>query len=472
MWARWRSTGGLDLGQQPVLAIAGTAFHTPKRGHLDILEDALIEVAKDGTIATMRRAGDGDLAARRTELERAGVLITLKPGQYLLPGLVDLHIHAPQWPQMGKALHLPLADWLQKNTFPLEARFADPVFAARIYDNLVETLLANGTTTAVYFGTIHDAANLILAETCLKRGQRGFVGRVAMDDPSQCPEDYRDASAASAIASTKGFIDAVHGLAGNGDHLVRPVITPRFIPSCTDTLLTGLGRLARDCDCHVQTHCSESDWEHQFVFDRLGKSDTAALESFGLLTRHTVLAHGNFIAEEDFDRIGQAGAAVAHCPLSNFYFANAVFPLRAALGKGVHVGLGTDISGGHSPSILEACRYAVAASRALEDGVNPRLTAADRGSPGQRIDVLDAFYLATRGGAEALDIRAGRFETGCSFDALVVDTDVPHSNVIVDRCSDSLADVFQKIVYTAGRANIGHVFVAGRSVHSVGGASR
>jgi guanine deaminase len=109
------------------------------------------------------------------------------------------------------------------------------------------------------------------------------------------------------------------------------VITPRFIPSCSAELLGRLGALARETGCHVQTHCSESDWEHGFVLDRCGVTDTAALENFGLLSRHTILAHGNFIGDEDVARIVRAGAGVAHCPLSNVYFSDAVFPLRRML---------------------------------------------------------------------------------------------------------------------------------------------
>ena len=131
---------------------------------------------------------------------------------------------------------------------------------------------------------------------------------------------------------------------GNNEGVIRPVVTPRFIPACTDRLLEGLGRLAEECACPIQTHCAESDWEDAHVRERFGVSDAEALHRFGLVRTETVLAHSNFIAGRDFDLIGAAGAAIAHCPLSNMYFANSVFPVRAALDKGLRVGLGTDIS--------------------------------------------------------------------------------------------------------------------------------
>jgi guanine deaminase len=444
-------------------AVRGTIMHTPRRGAVEIVEGALVEVA-DGAIARVTRPQDSGYAGRLSAAEQSGNLVRLTPTEVLLPGLIDLHVHAPQWPQAGKALHLPLDQWLRQHTFPLEARYADTAFARGIYGGLVDDLLANGTTTALYFATIHLDASVALAEICLEKGQRALVGRVAMDDPEQCPEYYRDASAEAGIALTAEFIGSVRGLDGNAAGLVLPVVTPRFIPSCSDALLDGLGRLAADERCHVQTHCSESDWAHAHVLGRFGRSDTASLDRFGLLSRHTILAHGNFIGEDDMTTIASRGCGIAHCPLSNFYLSNAVFPLRRALEKSLHVGLGTDISGGHSPSLLDACRHAIVASRALEEGTDPRRPADTRGWPNSRIDFTEAFWLATAGGAEALDLPVGRIEAGLRFDAMLLDTAVPDSNLRIFDAVDSLEDVFQKIVYNAARANIRKVWTDGRLV--------
>ena len=441
-------------------AFLGTACHAPSRDRLEVLRDTLIVVGDDGVIAAIHEPGTG--AAE--QFRAAGRLTVLEPGQVLLPGLVDLHVHAPQWPQLGKALDVPLEVWLQKYTFPLEARYADIEFAAAIYESLVASLLANGTTTALYFATIHLPVTRLLADICLRRGQRALIGRVAMDDPNQCPATYRDASAESAEADTRAFIDHARALAGNESGLIRPVITPRFIPSCTDDLLRRLGALARETGCHVQTHCSESDWEHGFVQGRCGVSDTMALDRFGLLSRRTVLAHGNFLGDADFDRIRERGAGVAHCPLSNVYFANAVFPLRHALDRGVHVGLGTDIAGGASPSIFDSARHAVTVSRALESGVDPALPPGKRGGrPGARITATEAFWLATAGGGEALDLPIGQFRPGWQFDAIAVDTNAPNSNLRIYP-GNTDEDVLQKVVHNAGRSDIAAVWVAGRQV--------
>jgi guanine deaminase len=441
-------------------AIWGRAIHAPDT--VETLPRALIIVDPDGTIISVEPSvPEND--ARLRGICGSGRLISLSDDQVLLPGLVDLHVHAPQFPQLGTALDRPLEEWLQAHTFPLESRYADVTFAEGVYTRLVETLLANGTTTALYFATIHLPATQRLAEICLAFGQRGLVGRVGMDHPEQCPDFYRDASAESATADTRALIDFIRAMPGNENALVRPVITPRFVPACTDALLDGLGALARDTGCHVQTHCSESDWEHEHVKARCGCTDTEALDRAGLLGRRTVLAHGNFIESGDVARIRARGAAVAHCPLSNVYFAGAVFPLRAMLAEGLHIGLGTDIAGGASASLFEAARQAVASSRLLESGTDRTLPAGRRGVPGSRVDFRTAFRVATAGGGEALDLPVGLFRPGYAFDAMVLQSGLPDGNVVFDAEEDG-DTILQRIVMGAGRGDIASVWVAGRLV--------
>jgi guanine deaminase len=446
-------------------AFLGTALHAPVRGELDVLRDVVIVVGTDGAIKAIHTQGSRDGVDIATRHAAAGTLVRFEQGQYLLPGLVDLHVHAPQWPQLGKALDQPLEIWLQTFTFPLEARYSDLGFAETAYESLVDGLIANGTTTALYYATIHLPATRKLADICLRKPQRALIGRVAMDDPDQCPDYYRDASAAAAENDTRDFIAYVQSMPDNEDALVRPVITPRFIPSCSDELLWRLGALARETGCYVQTHCSESDWEHEFVLDRCGVTDAAALENFGLLSRRTILAHGNFIGDEDTARILRAGAGIAHCPLSNVYFSDAIFPLRRMLERGVHVGLGTDIAGGASPSILENARQAVIASRTLESGVDAVQGRDQRRRESSRIDARTAFWLATAAGGEALDLPIGLFREGYQFDAILLDANVPDSNLRLDL-KDAPEEMLQKIIYNAGRANIRDVWVSGRTAHA------
>lgn len=446
----------------PCLVVQGTAFHTPEQGHLEVLENCAIAVNASGVIEdVLSPAADGydlliDGAAARNVLHRLGV------NNYLIPGLIDLHIHAPQWPQLGKALDAPLEDWLQKYTFPLEAKFADHDYARAVYDNLVQTLLAHGTTTAVYFGSVDYQANVILAEACLRHGQRALVGKVAMDHVDQCPDYYRDASAREALEDSRRFVEEVRAMQPGGTPLVLPAITPRFIPSCTDDLLRGLGLLAAQMGCHVQTHCSESDWEVSHVLDRLGKTDAEALDGFGLLTDKTILAHSNFVTDPDMALMARKGSAVAHCSLSNAYFANAVFPIRRALAHGVAVGLGTDISGGFSPSIFEAARYALMASRHACCGTAPDRSRQTRGSGETPLTTVESFWLATAAGGEALSLPIGQLKPGYAFDALNVCANTKASGFRQDTGIDSSADIFEKLVLTADKSCICDVWVNGK----------
>lgn len=460
----------------------GTFLHTPELGRLEVIEHTLIEIDGDGTITSLTPQHSELFARKMAQAEASGALERLGDQRLAIPGLIDLHVHAPQWPQLGKALHLPLQDWLQEHTFPLEARYADIAYAQQVYPSLVRSLLANGTTTAMYFATVHEQATELLASTCLELGQRAYVGRVAMDDPSQCPDYYRDAGAAESLAASERSIRAIRALGAQRSGLsdgaansransransqvqprVQPVITPRFIPSCTTELLEALGELAAQEQCHVQTHCSESDWEHQYVLDRLARTDTQALFDFGLLNRHTVLAHSNFITAADTELIKHAGAGIAHCPLSNAYFADSVFPLRRMLNKSLRVGLGTDIAGGHSASMFNACQHAISASRLLESGTDANLPAAQRSQQTDtRINFMEAFYLATAGAADVLDCPVGTFAVGQQFDALILQLDHPDNQLNQFTEAGNWQDLFSCIVYNTQQTNIEQVWVDG-----------
>lgn len=213
------------------LVVRGTVISTPSPSQLDVREDHVVTVGDDGVIQSVVPAAEAGGEAD----------VTLPEGSVLLPGLVDLHVHAPQWPQLGTGLDLPLEEWLFRHTFPLEARYGDLDFAQLVWDSLVPGLLAHGTTTAVYYSTIHEPATAALADACVRHGQRAFVGRVAMDHPDGTPDYYRDPSASAAVEASHRSLVAIEAL---GCDRVRPILTPRFIPSCTDALLSGLGELA------------------------------------------------------------------------------------------------------------------------------------------------------------------------------------------------------------------------------------
>jgi guanine deaminase len=442
------------------LIVSATVMQTPAPDQLEVVRDAVIAVDDAGAITEVEAASS--TAGARLLASDAEHLAT-PPGTVLIPGLVDLHVHAPQWPQLGTGLDLPLERWLLEYTFPLEARYTDLAFARPVWTDLVDGLLRHGTTTATYFATVDVAATTALAEAASKAGQRAFVGRVAMDHPEGTPEWYRDPSAAAGVGASARSIDEIEAIdAGRG--LVRPIITPRFTPACTDDLLRGLGELAAATGTLVQTHSSESDWAHGHALARFGTTDTAALDAFGLLRRGTVLAHANHVTHDDADRIRDRGAGIAHCPLSNAYFANAVLPVRRLVGRGVGIGLGTDVSGGASPSLLGQAQDAVTMSRLLTDGIDRGKAPADRGVPGSAIDATFAFWLATLGGASVLGAPVGLLAPGRRFDAVLVDTLSRRGSLRVWPGLDTPERVFEKLVRLAGPSDITGVWVDGRRV--------
>lgn len=443
----------------------GTAFTSKTSKEVKILKDALFCINEDGIIEKIVSPNEMDYADILNAYKDKEQFRQLQPGQYVLPGFIDLHVHAPQWAQAGTALDIPLHDWLNTYTFPTESKFSDLDFAQEVYDDLVATLLANGTTTALYFATVHKEASLLLAETCVAKGQRGLVGKVVMDNPEQVPTYYRDATTEEALKDTEEFILAVKDLAKTVKQGVYPVVTPRFIPSCTDAALKGLGELAAKYDIHIQSHCSEDDWEHGYVKNRYGKHDAFALHDFGLLSEKSVMAHCNFIVDEDAELFKETGTAIAHCPISNVFFSNGVLPLAKWHDKGLEIGLGTDLSGGFSPSLFDNARQAFTSSRMLEEGVDTQLDPTERGVSDSRITMNQAFYFATAGGGESLSLPIGRIEEGFAWDVQVIDVQLASARLPIFGEQPDSREVFEKIMFLARSENIREVWVQGELVH-------
>ena len=417
--------------------------------------NSLVCIDDEGTIARIVLAEDNDYQVIVNDARQQGTLVTLSDDQVLLPGFIDLHVHAPQWPNAGLALDRPLYEWLEEYTFPLEAKFKDAKYAHLVYDNLVETLLANGTTTALYFGSVDNTGNLELVKSCLTHHQRGFVGKVVMDNPEQTPAYYRDESATTALSETENFIHEVANLNENQTIPVTPVITPRFLPSCTDDVLAGLGKLASKYDLPIQSHCSESDWENGYALATHGKRDATVLDEFGLLTDKSVMAHGTLLNGEDIQRFKNRGVGIAHCPISNVYFGNAVLPAKKLLSENVKVGMGTDISGGYDPSVYQNIRQAIMSSRLLNDGVDNEITPDLRGKHDAAITAKNAFYMATVGGAKSLNLATGQIKEGYIADLQIVHAKYPTFGQQVPE------DTFEKLMYQTTVSEIDHVMTQG-----------
>lgn len=445
-------------------AFYGSFFHAPVYGQIEFLEDVLIEVDAAGVILRVVRPEDPQQEKLLGTYLKMGILTNIGPNRYGLPGFVDIHVHAPQWPQAALALDEPLYLWLEQKTFPLEAMFADVEFARAVYSDLVKQLLARGSTTVMYLGSAHLESSIALAEICANMGQRALVGKTVMDDPEANPDYYRDASAAQGIADTETLIKEVEIIGRASWQGIWPVITPRFIPSCTDEVLKGLGDLAETYGTYIQTHCNEGQWEHDVVLERFGKTDPYALRDFGLLREHSVMAHCPYLTVEEGEMFAELGVSIAHCPMANSYFSSAVAPIRRFREQGIHVGLGTDISGGYSPSMYENIRQAVLVSRLLETGVDAQRPEAERGLGTARISLAEAFWLATTGGAEALGLPLATFEPGRAFDLQIVDVKREYYDLTGFGVYNSPEDRLARILYLSTPDNIRKVYTQGHLV--------
>ena len=449
---------------------------------LKILRDHVITVNHNGVIRDVQPRRSSTILL--SDLPPDCQLIQLQePYEFLCPGMIDLHIHAPQFAYTGTATDRPLMGpdgWLEMYTFPAERRLHDDLNLARsVYQAVVQTTLRHGTTTAVYFATLHLEPCRVLVDTVLEQGQRALIGKVCMDRNS--PADYCQTTRQN-LEEAKQLIHYIYQLAGrrmeqqneNQALLPRvlPLITPRFIPTCTPELLTALGNLAREENCHITSHISESLDEVAFTrqlhlaeatgVDKNSNdvTDSTIFHSHHLLTDQCIMAHGVWLAESDLALLQQQGTAVAHCPLSNFFFANGILQCKKLLTRGNLVGLGTDVAGGYAPSMLDSSRMAVVAACALEQQQEKEQTDF------ARLDYRHAFYLATLGGAEALKLQdhLGNFVVGKQFDAFVFALRHERNGNIPKFPQDTLEDIFQKLCNLGDDRNVIRVFVAGQEV--------
>uniref|UniRef100_A0A8C6BRR3 Guanine deaminase n=2 Tax=Monodon monoceros TaxID=40151 RepID=A0A8C6BRR3_MONMO len=340
--------------------------------------------------------------------------------EFFMPGLVDTHIHAPQYSFAGSNVDLPLLEWLTKYTFPTEHKFQSIDFAEEVYTRVVRRTLKNGTTTACYFATIHTDSSLLLAEITDKFGQRAFVGKVCMDLNDTVPE-YKETTEES-IKETERFVSEM---------------------------------LQRN------SHISENHDEVKAVKNLYPgyKNYTDVYDKNNLLTNKTVMAHGCYLSEEELDLFRERGASISHCPNSNLSLSSGLLNVPEVLKHGVKIGLGTDVAGGYSSSMLDAIRRAVMVSNVLSvNKINAK-----------SLTLKEVFRLATLGGSQALglDRQIGNFEVGKEFDALLINpkaSDSPIDLFYGDFVGDISEAIIQKFLYLGDDRNIEEVYVGGKQV--------
>ncbi|KAI0769015.1 Metallo-dependent hydrolase [Trametes elegans] len=407
------------------MLVKGDFVHTPALGEVEILHDHILRIDEKGYIDYFAKAS---LPVSEALLASSKTVVTIPSGSFMIPTFCDLHLHAPQFLYQGTGLHLPLMQWLNEYAFKAEESLdADPKLAETVYRRLAARLAEHGTGAVLLFGTIKTETNLILARAMQEAGIRAFVGKLSTDISSR--PSYVEASAQDALEAASAFCTQCKDMFSalpEHERLVEPVLTPRFVPTCSQELLLGLGALAQQHGVRIQSHMAEAHDQVQHVLAAHGQDDMDVFLHSNLLTPRTVQAHCTFLSRAGLSALAGTGTAVAHCPLSNAYFSAAPFRLREALAARVRVGLGTDVAGGYSVDVMSAMRHAVAVSR-MREGARVLADAGERGrseggGEGEgplSVNWEEALYLATRGGALALDLPegCGTFVVGAPFDA-------------------------------------------------------
>lgn len=364
-------------------------------------------------------------------------------GKLIIPGLVDLHIHAPQFAFRGTGMDLELMDWLSNQTFPEESRYADTEYAKKAYGLFADAMKNSATTHACIFATKHRKATELLMELMDKTGIVSFVGKVNMD--REAPDSLCEPSADYSAFDTFGWINSTI----DKFKRTKPILTPRFIPCCTPELLEQLREIQATYDLPVQSHLSENKGEVEFVRQLAPESAFYgdAYDNYGLFGSSqfdsdkpipTIMAHCVYSTEDEMLRIKQNGVYVAHCPASNMNLSSGIAPIRKYLDLGLNMGLGSDVAGGHTESMLRAVCDAVQVSkmywRLVDEGAKP-------------LNFNEAFYLATKGGGEFFG-KVASFEEGYDFSAVVLDDSlIPSPNELtipqrVERSAYSSLDIF------------------------------
>ena len=337
-------------------------------------------------------------------------------GRLIIPGMADLHIHAPQYAFRGMHMDEELLDWLKKYTFIEESKYDDDEYARRAYSIFAGEMKRSATTRVSVFGTVHRRATVILMDEMEKTGLVSYVGKVNMD--RDAPEAILDESADMSAYNTFGWINETLGKYRR----TKPILTPRFIPSCSNELLGELREIVHAYEgVPIQSHLSENPGEVELVRQLMPDSKFygdgyARFDLFGKNTK-TIMAHCIYSVDREVELMRDNGVYVAHCPSSNMNLCSGIAPIRRYLDMGIHVGLGSDVAAGESESIFGEIKKAIEVSKLYQRYID------ESASP---LTFPEAFYLATLSGGSFFG-KVGSFCEGYEFDAVVLDDEKePH----------------------------------------------
>ncbi|ADL50251.1 guanine deaminase [Clostridium cellulovorans] len=363
----------------------------------------------------------------------------------IIPGFIDLHTHGAQFAIRGIGYDKELLPWLETYTFPEEAKFSNKDYAEKVYREFVNELYTEGTTRAVIFGTIHQEATEILMELLEGKEIISYVGKVNMD--RNCP-DFLKENADESIRTTIQWIESCH----NKYKFVKPIITPRFVPTCSDSLMKALGDIAINNSIPVQSHLSENTDEIKWVGELHPDCESygAVYDKYNLFGKtKTIMAHCVHLTEEEISKIIKNQVFIAHCPSSNINLSSGISPISKLLKNNAPLGLGSDIAGGETLSMLSVMSCAVKVSK---------LRKVCYGEDEMSLTIPEVFYLATKGGGKFFG-KVGSFEGGYEFDALVIDDD----NLWKVR-KGKIEERIERLIYLGSSKNIMSRYVFGKEV--------
>ncbi len=367
----------------------------------------------------------------------------------IIPGMVDLHIHAPQYAFRGLGFDFELLDWLNNEAFKEESKYRDDEYASKAYSIFVDNIRKSATTRLSIFSSRHVKASEILMDKLEESGLVSYVGKVNMD--RNAPEILVEHNS---YEDTLKWLNDICGKYKN----TYPIITPRFIPSCSDELMLKLANIVYDNDLPVQSHLSENlseiEWVKQLCPNSKFYGD--AYDQYGLFGTNkdkkikTIMAHCVYSSDEELNLIKKNNVYIVHCPSSNINVSSGIAPIRKYLDLNLNVGLGSDVAGGTMESMFTAIVKTIEVSKLYWRCVNQDFKA---------LNFKEAFYLATLGGGSFFG-KVGTFKEGYEFDAVVIDDNVNKTTLDL-----SLIERLERSVYlNADILGMKHKFVRGKQL--------
>lgn len=426
------------MKQKQTFALKGNLIYTKEIGTLEILEQHYL-VCEEGKVQGIYPELPEQLC---------GIPVEELGDRLIIPGLTDLHVHAPQYSFRSLNMDMELLEWLETNTFPEESKFQDLDYAKKAYGIFTENVKHSATTRACIFATIHNEATLLLMDQLEEAGIAAMVGKVNMDRNS--PDYLRETSAEESAKATRAWIQAV---AERHYEHVQPILTPRFTPSCSDELMELLHGIQKETGLPVQSHLSENPGEIAWAQELCpwSKFYGDAYDHFGMFGGEcrTIMAHCVYSGEEEIQRMKEHGVFIAHCPESNTNLSSGIAPVRRYLDEQIPVGLGSDVAGGTTENLFAAMRHAIQASKL-------RWRLSDQSL--QPLNMEEVFYLASKGGG-AFFGKVGSFEPGYEFDAVILDDarlEHPQTLTVKQR--------LERVIYLGDEREVAGKYVAGRKV--------